>query len=246
MAHELRFKENQDLFKIPSESSPSEESPPGGDPPGPPTGEVPRTPLIITGRPVSAEPGVPVSKDQTDHYPDQGNVTTTGVAGQVNLLDLQAGIEAESPPMPVSGKQSRKKGDTDPRLRPLLTAMRDAYQKKYGIPLDIAWGRDMKQAKAKIKLVDELAGELGADPVGIILEAYELFLSTNEPWYEQRRHDIRLFWRDFQRFLGEVADRYRGIQRVYRPQYADIRPGRTMFAPGWAVRRSDDGDRNSG
>jgi hypothetical protein len=120
-------------------------------------------------------------------------------------------------------KRRRRSPPGDSALRPLILKMANAYTAKYGMPLVIAWGRDMKQVKQKVALIAPFAEAVGADPHHLVCEAYEIFLEVPEQFYQRSRHDTRLFWRDAQRFLGEAADRRRRLAATpdhLRPNHA--------------------------
>lgn len=106
-------------------------------------------------------------------------------------------------------RQRRRRTAGDPALRPLLLGMAAAYERKYGVPLVINWGREMNNAKRTLALLAPLAGTLGTDAPSLLADAYDRFLEATDLAYQRTRHDTRLFWRDAQRFLGEAADRRR-------------------------------------
>lgn len=133
------------------------------------------------------------------------------------------------PPRPA-----RPRGAGDPALRPLVLAMASTYERKYGVPLAINWGREMKQAKRTLTLLAPLAGTLGTDPAALLAEAYDRFLDARDLSYQRLRHDTRLFWRDITRFTGEAVDRRRGIQALPAHQRPALLP--ESHRPRWMNR----------
>lgn len=140
-------------------------------------------------------------------------------------------LQLFSSPLP---HPTRRRGASDPTLRPLILKMAERYDARYGMPLLIAWGREMKNAKDKLRLADAASGALGIDPHDLLLDAYELFLGSADRFYQRVRHDTRIFWRDAQRFLGEAVDRRRGILALPAHQRPALLP--ESHRPRWMSR----------
>lgn len=90
-----------------------------------------------------------------------------------------------------------------------LTEMAARYSAKYGTPLSVSWKRDASMAWRIIREWAEPASRHSCPPEGLLVLAWELFLS--DPHHEKARHPLPVFWKARQTYLTAAVDRLRGI-----------------------------------